>query len=78
MPYTEDVKEGLIIPVFIRFFYTVILDVMSQLTLEQIDLKKPVYGKGRLRMGTMFGNQRPISLTYTQMNREAEKVFGKD
>ena len=50
---------------------------MSQLTLEQIDLKKPVYGKGRLRMGTMFGNQRPISLTYTQMNMEAEKVFGK-
>lgn len=55
----------------------VILDVMSQLTLEQIDLKKPVYGKGRLRMGTMFGETRPISLTYTQMNREAEKVFGK-
>lgn len=55
----------------------VILDVMSNMTTEQIEMRKPIYGKGRLRMGTMFGEQRPISLTYTQMNREAEKVFGK-
>ena len=55
----------------------VILDIMSNMTTEQIELRKPVYGKGKMRIGTMFGKQRPISLTYTQMNREAEQVFGK-
>ena len=55
----------------------VILDIMSDMTTEQIEMKKPVYGKGRLRIGTLFGEPKPISFTYTQMNREAEKVFGK-
>lgn len=55
----------------------VILTIMSNMTKDQIEMKRPVYGKGRLRMGSMFGAKRPISLTYKQMNREAEKVFGK-
>lgn len=53
----------------------VIIQVMSELTNDQIELKRPVYGKGRLRIGSMWGERRPISLTYTQMNREAEKCF---
>lgn len=55
----------------------VILDVMSNMTKEQIEIRKPVYGKGKMRIGSMFGGKRPVSLTYTQMNREAEQVFGK-
>lgn len=55
----------------------VILTIMSNMTKDQIEMKRPVYGKGRLRMGSMFGVKRPISLTYKQMNREAEKIFGK-
>lgn len=55
----------------------VIISTMSELTREQCELKKPVYGKGRLRIGSMFGNPRPISLTYRQMNREASKIFDK-
>ena len=55
----------------------VIIQVMSELTNDQIEFKRPVYGKGRLRIGSMFGGRRPISLTYTQMNREAERSFGK-
>ena len=55
----------------------VIIQVMSELTNDQIEFKRPVYGKSRLRIGSMWGERRPISLTYTQMNREAEKCFGK-
>lgn len=53
--------------------YTV-LSILSELSVDEIELKKPKYGKGRRRMGGMFQNY-PISMTYTQMNKIVKKIF---
>lgn len=54
--------------------YTV-LSILSELSVDEIELKKPKYGKGCRRIGGMFTNY-PISMTYTQMNKIAQKAFG--
>lgn len=51
-----------------------VLSILSELSVDEIELKKPKYGKGRRRMGGMFQNY-PISMTYTQMNKIAKKFF---
>ncbi len=51
-----------------------VLSILSELSVDEIELKKPKYGKGRRRMGGMFQNY-PISMTYTQMNKIAKKIF---
>lgn len=51
-----------------------VLSILSELSVDEIELKKPKYGKGRRRMGGMFQNY-PISMTYTQMNKIVKKIF---
>jgi hypothetical protein len=41
---------------------------------DQIELKKPVYGKGRRRIGLMF-RETPKSMTYKEMNKIASRTF---
>lgn len=53
--------------------YTV-LEVLSCMSKDQIELKKPVYGKGRRRIGLMF-RETPKSMTYKEMNKIASKTF---
>ena len=53
--------------------YTV-LSVLCGMTKDQIELKKPVYGKGRRRIGGLLGTV-PKSMTYREMNRMASKMF---
>lgn len=45
------------------------------ITKEHIVLDKPVYRRGRRRLGSIF-HKYPKSMTYKQMNRIAEKHFG--
>ena len=56
----------------------VVLSILSQLSKDEIKLKAPHYGKKEpFRLGKMFGDKYPISMTYKEMNRIAEKTFGK-
>ncbi len=49
--------------------------ILQGLSKDEIKLNKPHYGKKEyFRMGSLFGNF-PISMTYTEMNRRAQKVF---
>lgn len=51
--------------------------ILQGLSLDEIKLKTPHYGKKEyFRMGGLFGIP-PISMTYTEMNRRAQKVFNK-
>lgn len=51
--------------------------VFQGLSKEEIKLKAPHYGKKEyFRMGSLFGTN-PISMTYAEMNRRAQKVFNK-
>lgn len=52
-----------------------ILSILGELSIDEIELKKPKYGKGRRRLGGMF-NDYPISMTYKEMNKIAQKTFG--
>ena len=52
-----------------------ILSILGELSVDEIELKKPKYGKGRRRLGGMF-NDYPISMTYKEMNKIAQKTFG--
>lgn len=53
----------------------VVLSILQGLSREQIKLNSPHYGKKEhFRMGSLFGDN-PISMTYTEMNRRAQKIF---
>lgn len=49
----------------------------NHVTRDLVKLEKPVYGKGRRRMGSAFGNRWPKSMTYKHMNDIASKMFDK-
>ena len=55
--------------------YTV-LSILQGLSIDEIELKAPKYGKGRRRMGGLFSNY-PISMTYKEMNKIAQLTFNK-
>ena len=51
--------------------------VFQGLSKDEIKLNPPHYGrKEYFRMGSLFG-MTPISMTYTEMNRRAERMFNK-
>lgn len=51
------------------------LNVFSQLTVDEIQINPPVYGKKEhFRMGRLF-KEFPISMTYAEMNRIAQRTF---
>lgn len=53
----------------------VVHSILQCLSKDEIKLNPPVYGKGKhFRMGGFF-QKRPISMTYKEMNRIAEKAF---
>ena len=53
----------------------VCLNILSELNRDQIKLNPPHYGKKEhFRMGRFFKDY-PISMTYTEMNRIAQKTF---
>ena len=53
----------------------VALNILAQLNRDEIKLNPPHYGKNEhFRMGMIFG-QWPKSMTYTEMNRRAQKAF---
>lgn len=52
-----------------------VLAVLQGMPKNEIRLNRYVYGKGKyFRMGNTFGTN-PISMTYTEMNRRAQKSF---
>lgn len=54
-----------------------VLSILQGLTRDEIELRKPVYGKKcHFRMGGI-GEKFPISMTYTEMNKIASKMFDK-
>lgn len=54
----------------------VAMSVLQGLSKDEIKLNAPHYGKKEhFRMGTLFGKYN-ISMTYTEMNRRAQKAFG--
>ena len=54
-----------------------VLSVLQGLSKEEIELEPPFYGKHEhFRMGSLFGKN-PISMTYKEMNRRAEQMFGR-
>ena len=53
-----------------------VLSVLQGLSKDEIKLNRPHYGKKEhFRMGSLFGDN-PISMTYTEMNNRAAKMFG--
>jgi len=57
--------------------YTVI-SVLQGLSKDEIKLNPPHYGKKEyFRMGSLCGKN-PISMTYTEMNRRAQQMFGNN
>lgn len=54
-----------------------ILNIFLNMSNKQIKLNKPVYGKGKRRLGNSFGYVYPISMTYKHMNDIASKMFDK-
>ena len=58
-----------------RAIILLVLSRLQELTKDEIKLNPPYYGrKERFRMGCLFGKY-PISMTYAEMNRRAQKVF---
>ena len=54
-----------------------VLSILLSLSNYEIELNPPYYGKHEyFRLGCI-GRSYPISMTYTHMNRMAEKVFGR-
>lgn len=54
-----------------------VLGVLHSMTCDEIELKPPVFGKKeRFRLGCI-GYDYPISQTYKEMNRIAQKFFAK-
>lgn len=59
-----------------RAIISIVLCVLQDLTRDEIELRKPVYGKKcHFRMGQLIGGKFPISMTYTTMNKVASKMF---
>ena len=57
---------------------SLVLCILQGLSKDEIELKKPVYGKKcHFRMGQLFGGKFPVSMTYTTMNKIADKAFNK-
>lgn len=55
-----------------------VLSILQELSRDEIELKKPVYGKKcHFRMGQLVGGKFPISMTYTTMNKVASKMFDR-
>ena len=55
-----------------------VLSILQELSRDEIELKKPVYGKKcHFRMGQLVGGRFPISMTYTTMNKVASKMFDR-
>lgn len=53
-----------------------VMSVLSDLSNKEIELNPPIYGKKEhFRLGSMFGKKYPISKTYKEMNKIAQKVF---
>lgn len=53
-----------------------VLSVLQGLSKEEIKLNRPHYGKSEhFRMGSLCGKN-PISMTYTEMNNRAIRMFG--
>lgn len=53
-----------------------VLGIFQGLMRDEIQLTPPHYGKKEhFRMGNLFGEKYPISMTYTQMNRIANASF---
>lgn len=48
----------------------------NHVTRDLIKLNKPIYGKGRRRLGSLFGGY-PKSMTYKYMNDIASRMFDK-
>ena len=58
-----------------RAIILLVLGRLQELTKDEIKLNPPHYGKKEpFRMGCLFGKN-PISMTYAEMNRRAQKVF---
>jgi len=58
---------------------TYVRSVLMGLSKNEIMLNPPHYGKKEhFRMGSLFGEKRPMSMTYTEMNRIAQKAFKYD
>lgn len=54
-----------------------VLGRLQALTKDEIKLNPPHYGKKEhFRMGRLLGKY-PISMTYTEMNRRAQKIFNE-
>jgi len=49
----------------------------NHVTRDNIKLNKPVYGKGSRRLGSLFGDKYPISMTYKHMNDTASRMFDR-
>lgn len=56
-----------------------VLDFMLMLDRHDIKLERPVYGRGRRRIGRhlMDFKDNPMSMTYKEMNRIADRSFGR-
>lgn len=49
----------------------------NHVTRDNIKLNKPIYGRGRRRLGSLFGDKYPISMTYKHMNDIASRMFDR-
>ena len=71
----EEIRKSMLLHDFNRDRATiqVILNVLQTLSVKEIKLKRPVYSKKfPFRL-----DRTPISMTYTEMNRRAMKMFGE-
>lgn len=54
-----------------------VISILQGLSKDEIKLNAPHYGKKEyFRMGSLCGKN-PISMTYTEMNRRAQQMFGE-
>lgn len=64
----QEVSNDMAIILYVR-------SILQGLSKDEIQLNPPHYGKKEhFRMGSLFGKT-PISMTYTEMNRIAQKMF---
>ena len=71
----EEIRKSMLLHDFNRDRATiqVVLNVLQTLSVKEIKLKRPVYSKKfPFRL-----DRTPISMTYTEMNRRAMKMFGE-
>ena len=64
----QEVSNDMAIILYVRA-------ILQGLSKDEIQLNPPHYGKKEhFRMGSLFGKT-PISMTYTEMNRRAQRMF---